>query len=172
MTPWTEAHQATLSSTIFWSLLKFMSIELVMLSNHLILCRLLLLLPSIFPSIFPMTWLFVSGGQNIGASASASVLPTESLCCPSETLWINYTSILKKELNIFLSWIVKSNFLKLKLVTVLANMSSPLFLRHPLGPAGPQSLWDHTPWRAPLKRTSLGTVPFPKSLPPPTFSCT
>ena len=119
---------------------------------------------------FPMTWLFVLGGQNIGASAS--VLPTESLCCPPETLWINYTSIFKKELNVFLSWIVKWNFLKLKLVTVLANMSSPLFLRHPLGPAGPQSLWDHTPRRAPLKRTSLGTVPFPKSLPSPTFSCT
>ena len=59
----------------FSGLLKFMSIEPVMLSNHLILCRLLLLLPSIFPSIFPMTWLFVSGGQNIGASASASILP-------------------------------------------------------------------------------------------------
>ena len=41
---------ASLSSTISWSLLKFMSIELVMLSNRLILCRSLLLLPSIFPS--------------------------------------------------------------------------------------------------------------------------
>ena len=39
------------SFTIFWSLLRFMSIELVMLSNHLILCHLLLLLPSIFPGI-------------------------------------------------------------------------------------------------------------------------
>ena len=121
---------------------------------------------------FPMTWLFVPGGQNIGASASASVLPTESLCYLPETLWINYTSILKKELNIFLSLIVNWNFLKLKLVTVLANMSFPLFLRHPLGPAGPQSLWDHTLWRVPLKRTSLGTVPCPKSLPSPTFSWT
>ena len=116
--------------------------------------------------------LFVPGGQNIGASASASVLPTESLCYLPETLWINYTSILKKELNIFLSLIVNWNFLKLKLVTVLANMSFPLFLRHPLGPAGPQSLWDHTLWRVPLKRTSLGTVPCPKSLPSPTFSWT
>ena len=50
-TPWTAAHQASLSFTIFWSLLKLMSIELVMPPNHLILCRLLLLLPSIFPSI-------------------------------------------------------------------------------------------------------------------------
>ena len=51
MTPWTVAHQAPLSSTISRRLLKFMSIEPVMPSNHLILCRPLLLLPSIFPSI-------------------------------------------------------------------------------------------------------------------------
>ena len=49
-TPWTAAHQAFLSFTISQSLLKFMSIELVMPSNHLILCH-PLLLPSIFPSI-------------------------------------------------------------------------------------------------------------------------
>ena len=49
-TPWTAAHQAPLSSTISQSLLKSMSIELVMLANHLILCHPLLLLPSIFPS--------------------------------------------------------------------------------------------------------------------------
>ena len=51
MTPWTTAHQASLSITNSWSLLKFISIESVMPSNHLILCRPLLLLPSIFPSI-------------------------------------------------------------------------------------------------------------------------
>ena len=50
MTPWTAARQAPLSSTITQNLLRFMSIESVMLSNHLILC-LPLLLPSIFPSI-------------------------------------------------------------------------------------------------------------------------
>ena len=50
-TPRTAAHQATLSITNSQSLLKLMSIELVMLSNHLILCRPLLLPPSIFPSI-------------------------------------------------------------------------------------------------------------------------
>ena len=63
--------------TISWSLLRFMSIELVMLSNHLIFCQPLLLLPSIFHSIssFPVSWLFTSGGQSIGASVSASVLP-------------------------------------------------------------------------------------------------
>ena len=51
VTPWTPAHQASLSITNSQSLLKLMSIELVMPSNHLILCRPLLLLPSIFPSI-------------------------------------------------------------------------------------------------------------------------
>ena len=49
--PWTAARQASLSIPNSWSLLKLMSIESVMPSNHLILCRLLLLLPSIFPSI-------------------------------------------------------------------------------------------------------------------------
>ena len=49
-TPWTAACQASLSITNSWSLLKFTSIELVMPSNHLVLCRPLLLLPSIFPS--------------------------------------------------------------------------------------------------------------------------
>ena len=50
-TPWTAARQVSLSITNSWSLLKLMSIESVMPSNHLILCRTLLLLPSIFPRI-------------------------------------------------------------------------------------------------------------------------
>ena len=50
-TPWTTAHQAPLSITNSWSLLKLMSIESVMPSNYLILCHPLLLPPSIFPSI-------------------------------------------------------------------------------------------------------------------------
>ena len=50
-TPWTALHQDYPSFTIFLSLLKLMSIELVMPSTHLILCRPLLLLPSVFPSI-------------------------------------------------------------------------------------------------------------------------
>ena len=55
MTPWTAAHKASLSFTNSWSLLKLMSFDLVMASNHLVLCRPLLLLPSIFPStrVFP-----------------------------------------------------------------------------------------------------------------------
>ena len=50
-TPWTAAHQASLSFTISQGLLKLMSIELMMPSNHLVLCCPLLLLPSVFPSI-------------------------------------------------------------------------------------------------------------------------
>ena len=51
VTPWTTARQTSLSITNFWSLLRHTSIESVMPSNHLILCRPLLLSPSIFPSI-------------------------------------------------------------------------------------------------------------------------
>ena len=50
-TPWTAAHQSSLSFTISQSLLKLMPIDSVMLFNHLILCHLLLLLPSIFPNL-------------------------------------------------------------------------------------------------------------------------
>jgi len=76
-TPWTAACQAPMSFTISWSLLRLKSIESVMLSNHLILCYpLLLCLQSLSASgSFPMSWLFTSGGQSIGASASPSVLP-------------------------------------------------------------------------------------------------
>ena len=65
----TVAHQAPLSSTISWSLFKLMSIESVMPSNHLTLCHLLLLLPSIFLSI--------------------RIFPNESVLC---IRWKNYWS--------------------------------------------------------------------------------
>ena len=76
-TPWTAACQASLSITNSWSLLKLMSIELVMLSNHLILCRLLLLPPSIFPSIrvFSNESVLCIRWPNIRVVASTSVLP-------------------------------------------------------------------------------------------------
>ena len=79
VTPWTAARQASLSITTSWSLLRLMSIELVMPTNHLILCCSLLLPPSVFPSIrvFYSESVFASGGQSIGASASASVLPMD-----------------------------------------------------------------------------------------------
>ena len=76
-TSWIAICQTYLPFTISQSLLKFMSTESVTSSNHLMLCCLLLLLPSIFPniSVFPVHQLFVSGGQSIRASASASTLP-------------------------------------------------------------------------------------------------
>ena len=76
-TPWTATHQASLPFNISRSLLKLMSIESVMSSNHLILCHPLLLLPFIFLSIrvFSKNQLFALGGQSIGVSASASVFP-------------------------------------------------------------------------------------------------
>ena len=76
-TLWTTACQTSLSITKSWSPPKPMSIESVMPSNHLILCRPLLLLPSIFPASgsFPVSQFFASGTQSIGVSASASVLP-------------------------------------------------------------------------------------------------
>ena len=87
-TPWTAARQASLSITNSWSLLKFMSIESVMPSSHLILCRPLLLPPLIFPRIkvfsnesalhirWPKYWSF---SFNISASNEYSGLT----CCPA-----------------------------------------------------------------------------------------
>ena len=76
-TLWTAACQASLSITKSRTLLKLMSMDSVMPSNHLILCHPLLLPPSIFPSIrvFSSESILHSGGQSIGASASASFLP-------------------------------------------------------------------------------------------------
>ena len=67
----------------FQSLLKLMSIKSVMPSNHVILCSPLLLPPSIFTNIrvFRISQFFVSGGQSIGVSASASVLPVNVSKC-------------------------------------------------------------------------------------------
>ena len=73
---WSHGLQASLSFTISCSLLKLMSIESMMPSNHIILSCALLLMPSIFPSIRVFSSeLTASGGQSIGALASASVFP-------------------------------------------------------------------------------------------------
>ena len=73
VTPWTAACQTFLSFTISQNLLKLMSIESVMSTNHLSLCSPLLLLSSIFPSIRVFSNELASCGQSIGASSS--VLP-------------------------------------------------------------------------------------------------
>ena len=79
-TPWTAACQASPSFTISQSLLKFMSIQLVMLTISSLAIPFSFCLQS-FPSSesFTMSQLFKLGGQNIGASASASVLPANTL---------------------------------------------------------------------------------------------
>ena len=77
VTPWTIGHQASLSIINSQSLLKLMSIESVMASNHLILCRPLLphLQSSSASRSFQMSQFLASCGQHIGVSASTSVLP-------------------------------------------------------------------------------------------------
>ena len=82
-TPWTATHQASLFFIISQSLLKFMFIESVLPSNHLILCCPLLLLPSIFPSIrvFSNESLFHIRGQSIGVSNEYSGLISFRIDC-------------------------------------------------------------------------------------------
>ena len=77
VTPWTAAHQASLSITNFRSLPKLMSIKSVMPSNHLILCRPFSFRLQSFTASgsFLVSQFFLSGGQSIGVSASTSVLP-------------------------------------------------------------------------------------------------
>ena len=77
VTPWTTAHQASLSITNSQSLLRLMSIESVMPSNHLIHAIPFSSCLQSFPASwsFPISQLFTSGGQHIGVSASASVVP-------------------------------------------------------------------------------------------------
>ena len=83
VTPWTAAHQASLSITNFWSLLKLLFIKSMTSPNHLILCRPRLLRLQSFPASgsFPRSQFFASGGQSTGISASASVLPMNIQDC-------------------------------------------------------------------------------------------
>ena len=100
-TPWTAACQASLSITNFRSSLRLTSIESVMPSSHLILCRPLLLLPLIPPSIRVFSnesTLHMGGGQSTGVPASASFLPKKSQgWSPSE--WTGWISLQSKGLS-------------------------------------------------------------------------
>ena len=95
-TPWTAACQASLSITNSRSPPRPMSIESMMPSKHLILCHPLLLRPQSFPASksFPMSQLFVSGGQSMGVSASTLVLPmnTQDWSPLGWTGWISLKS--------------------------------------------------------------------------------
>ena len=108
-TSWTAAHQTFLSFIISQSFLKFMSIESMIPSNHLILCCPFFSYPQSFPALmsFPVSWLFTSGGQSIIASASASVLPMNIqglfplkltgliYCCPQDSQEYSPTPVWK-----------------------------------------------------------------------------
>ena len=98
--PRTAARQASLSFTISWTVLKLMSVETVMPSNHLILCCTLLLLPSILPSIrvFSNESVLCTGGQSIGVSPSASVLPM-NIQDRSPLGWTGWISLQSKGLS-------------------------------------------------------------------------
>ena len=95
-TPWIAGCQASLSITNSRSPPKLMCIKSVIPSSHLILCRPLLLLPTIPPASgsFPMSQFFAWGGQSIGVSASASVLPmnTQDWSPLGWTGWISLQS--------------------------------------------------------------------------------
>ena len=96
VTPWITARQASVSIANSRGLLRLMPIELVMPSSHLILCHPLLFCPQSLPASgsFPMSELFTSGGQSIGISASASVLPmnTQDWSPLGWTGWISLQS--------------------------------------------------------------------------------
>ena len=96
-TPWIATRQASLSITNSWGSLKLMSIESVMPFSHLILCCPLLLLtpnPSQHQCLFPVSQLCAWGGQSIGVSALASVLPknTQDWSPLKWTGWISMQS--------------------------------------------------------------------------------
>ena len=98
-TPWITAHQASLSISYSWSLLKLMSIKSVMPSSHLILCR-ALSCPQSLPGSgsFPMSQLLAWVSQSIGVSASASVLPMNTQDW-SPLGWTGWISLQSKRLS-------------------------------------------------------------------------
>ena len=100
VTPWTAARQDSLSISNSWSLLKLKSIESVMPSSHFILCLPLFLLLSIFSSIrvFSNQSVLLRGGQSIGVSASASVLPM-NIQDRSPLGWTSWISLQSKGLS-------------------------------------------------------------------------
>ena len=94
MTPWTVAHQASLSITNSWSLLKLMSIELVMPSNQLILFIPYSSCLQSFPASgsFPVSRFFTSDGQSFGASASVLPMNIQGWFPVGLTGWISLQS--------------------------------------------------------------------------------
>ena len=138
-TPWTAARQVSLSFTISQSLLKLMSIESVIPSNHLFFCHPLFLLLSIFPASgsFLMSQLFASGGQSIGASASAPVLPINI----HDWLPLGLTGLISLQSKGLTS--VFSNTTKAS--TVWCPAFSVIQLSHPYMTTGKTTAWSELP---------------------------
>ena len=136
VTPWFAARQASLSITSSRSPPKPMSIESVMPSNHLILCRPLLLLPS-FPASgsFQMSRFFTSGDQSIGASASVLPMTVQDWFPLGWTGWI---SLLSKGLSRVFSntTVQKHQFLGAQLSVILEppKIVSPSIFHEVMGP--------------------------------------
>ena len=115
VTPWTTACQASLSITNFWSLLRLMSIELVMPSNHLILCCSLLLLPSIFPGIrvfsdesalcikWPKYWSFGFGTSPSNGEGNGKPLQYSCLENPMNSMNLIYLEMFKYDFENFVT---------------------------------------------------------------------
>ena len=131
-TPWTAAPQASLSITNSWSLLKIMSIELVMPSNHLTLCRPLSPCLQSSPALgsFQISQFFVSGGHSIGVSGSASVPPMNiQNWFPLYIMVISILEILLKVQSsiVCLIWqcssVLLSNFLSIMFLLILYTFS-------------------------------------------------
>ena len=142
-TPWIAARQASLSITNSQSSLRLTSIKSVMPSSHPILCRPLLLLPPISPSIrvFPISQLFAWSGQSTGVSALASFLPKKSQgWSPSEwtialTKWTFVSKVMFRLFNMLWSVLKLWNlvFNSLNMFTSLKNYYSNnyLFAKNP-----------------------------------------
>ena len=117
--------------TISWSSLKFKSIELVMLFNHLILCFPLLFCLQSFPAsgLFPVSSLYASGGQSIGALASASVLPMniQDSFLLGLTSWISLQS--KRLSRAFSSTTIQKHFF-FSVLSLLSGLTLPSNISH------------------------------------------
>ena len=165
VTPWIAACQASLSITNSQSLPKLMPIESVMPSSHLILCHPFSCCPQSLPASgsFPMSQLFAWGGQSIGVSASAPVLPmnTQDL---SPLGWTGWISLQSKGLSrVFSNTIVQSYYMPWKRIYVHYNNVLPawLFWRNTIVPLRYLEFIAPVLWgqKASLEREEFWTFP-------------
>ena len=151
-TPWTAACQASLSITNSQSLLKLMSIKLVMPSNHLLLCHPLLLLPSIFPTIrvFSNESVLLIRWPSIGLSASGSVLPIKYSGPISFRIdWLDFLAVQGIPKNLLQHHNSKASILRLWAFFIVQ-------LSHPYMATGKTIAWQNVVhWRREWQTTSV-----------------